>query len=144
MKLGLDAENPELFGRINNKLKILGHSTVYCTPQGIINKGDALHKSVLAANQGKVDLFISIRFIKGDKEVICPFSNAKKELYKICVILKELSNSGFQIKAIEEGKKFYLIKNISAESVIFKFYISQDEKKYYEFISRCIFKGLSG
>lgn len=142
MKIGFDTSNPELFTIISNKMRPLGYTLIYCTPQGINNLGESIYKRVLMANHSKVDMFISIKIERGVKNSVLVYSNLYEQLDFINLILKRFQNQGFDNKGVKDGRKYYIIKNVLTKSFIINITLCDEENKFYNIISELILKAL--
>ncbi|WP_073011119.1 N-acetylmuramoyl-L-alanine amidase [Clostridium amylolyticum] len=142
MKIGFDTHNPELFTIISNKIRHLGHTVIYCTPQGINNLGESIYKRVLMANHSKVDMFISINIESGVENSVLVYSKLNESLDFINSILSGFQKEGFDNKGIKDGGKYYIIKNVLTKSYIINITLFDEEDKFYNMISELILKAL--
>jgi len=142
MKIGFDTHNPELFTIISNKIRPLGHTVIYCTPQGINNLGESIYKRVLMANHSKVDMFISIKIERGALNSVFAYSKLYEELDFINLILQGFEKEGFNNKGVKDGGKYYIIKNVLTRSFIINITLFDEEDKFYNMISELILKAL--
>ncbi|GEM_PF-1857235 len=142
MKIGFDTHNPELFTIISNKIRPLGHTVIYCTPQGINNLGESIYKRVLMANHSKVDMFISIKIERGALNSVFAYSKLYEELDFINLILQGFEKEGFNNKGVKDGGKYYIIKNVLTRSFIINITLFDEEDKFYNMISESILNAL--
>lgn len=142
MKIGFDTPSLELFNIIFIKIRPLGHTIIYCTPEGTKNIGESIHKKVLMANHSKVDLFISINIEKGAENSVLIYSKFYEASDFINSILMGFQKEGFHNKGVKDGKKYYIIKNVLSKSFIINITLCRDEDKYYDMISDLIIKAL--
>ncbi len=142
MKIGFVTPSLELFNIINIKMRPLGHTIIYCTPEGTKNLGESIHKKVLMANHSRVDFFISINIERDVENSVLVYSKLHETSDFINSILMGFQEEGFHNKGVKEGKKYYIIKNVLSKSFIINITLCHEEDKSYDLISDLIIKAL--
>lgn len=119
MKYGIDITNRMVSVKVIEALKKRGHAVIDFGEIQTPFLGESLYKKVLLANQTRVDIYISLNQINGQKDSISIFSGMNKlELNFISQFKKEMHNIGFREFNAINGTNFYLIKNIKASCLV--------------------------
>lgn len=119
MKYGIDITNRMISVKVIETLKKRGHAVIDFAEIQTPFLGESLYKKVLLANQTRVDIYISLNQINGQKDSISIFSGMNKlELNFISQFEKEMHNIGFKEFNAIDGKNFYIIKNIKAPCLV--------------------------
>ncbi|SCN21686.1 Autolytic lysozyme [Clostridium sp. N3C] len=143
-----DELNKEVGTRVIDKLRILGHTVILCTPSSATSVANSLYQRVKKANDNKVDVFASIHFNAGGgrgSEVFAT-SEAGKAIAK--KVLNEIVALGFVNRGVKEGNWLYVIRNTVAPAILIEcaFVDSKEDMSRYnaDAMASAIVTGLTG
>ncbi|GIM29596.1 hypothetical protein CPJCM30710_22620 [Clostridium polyendosporum] len=136
MKYGIDITNRMISVKVIKALKKRGQAVIDFREIQTPFLGENLYKKVLLANQTRIDIYVSLNEVSGEKDSISIFSGMNEvELRFVSQFKKEMLNIGFKEFNIINGSNFYLIKNIKAPCLIItieKYMISLDNNDLSE------------
>jgi len=145
-----DELNKEVGTKVIEKLSILGHTVINCTPATASSLNESLKYRVTTANNNNVNLYVSIHFNAGGgtgTEIYSyglsgtGFNYAQK-------VLKEIVALGYTNRGVKDGSSLYVIKNTIAPSILIEcaFVDSEADMNRYngEYMANAIVKGLTG
>jgi len=145
-----DELNKEVGTKVIEKLILLGHTVINCTPTTASSLYDSLQYRVDTANKNYVELFVSIHFNSGGgngTEVYSAglsgtgFNYGQK-------VLKEIVALGFINRGVRDGSSFYVIRNTVAPAILIECAFldsSADMFRYNgENMATAIVKGITG
>ncbi|WP_252242748.1 N-acetylmuramoyl-L-alanine amidase [Clostridium sp. ZS2] len=130
-----------------NKFKSTNINVINCTPYSTISLHDSLNQRVVAANKGKVDLFISIHHNSGGgrgSEALCLTGGIAEKVGNS--VLNELSNIGFYNRGVKGRRDLFVINQTVMPALLIEcaFCDSESDMNGYnaENIANAIFKGI--
>ncbi|WP_414573915.1 N-acetylmuramoyl-L-alanine amidase [Nostoc sp. CCY 9925] len=102
------------------KLTILGHQVVNCTPSSASSVIESLKQRVERANSQKVELLASIHFncFNGQASGSEAFSHGTLGKKAANLVLKNIVNLGFSDRGVKDGSNLYVLKNTEMPSIL--------------------------
>ncbi|MGV8979850.1 N-acetylmuramoyl-L-alanine amidase [Clostridium sp.] len=143
-----DELNKEVGVLVMGKLKALKHEVVYCTPSYATSLGNSLYKRINNANEGKVDIYVSIHFNAGGGRgtEVFALSTAGKEIAKR--VVDAIASLGYVNRGVKDGSWLYVLKNTEMPAILVEggFVDSKEDMGRFnaEKIANAIVKGLTG
>ena len=151
--VGIRAEdelNKEVGTKVIEKLRLLGHIVINCTPTTAFSLNDSLQYRVDCANKNNVELFVSIHFNIGGgigTEIYSSGLSGTGFNYGQ-MVLKEIVALGFTNRGVKDGSSLYVIRNTVAPAILIECAFldaSVDMFRYSgEHMANAIVKGLTG
>ncbi|MBU3110388.1 N-acetylmuramoyl-L-alanine amidase [Clostridium lacusfryxellense] len=143
-----DELNKEVGDIVMEKLKLLKHDVVKCTPRGDSNLSNSLYRRVTNANEENVDVYVSIHFNggRGKGTEVYAISKESKEIAKRVVI--EIAKLGYVNRGVKNGNFLYVLKNTKMPAILLEggFVDSKEDMDRFnaENIANAIVNGLIG
>ncbi|MBU3144726.1 N-acetylmuramoyl-L-alanine amidase [Clostridium sp. CF012] len=143
-----DELNKQVGVRVIEKLEVLKHEVVNCTPIGASNLGNSLYKRINKANEEKVDLYVSIHFNAGGGHgtEVFAISKESKEIAKR--VVDAIAALGYVNRGVKNGGFLYVLKNTKMPAILVEcgFVDSKEDMQRFdaERIANAIVKGLTG
>lgn len=143
-----DELNKEVGVRVMEKLKVLKHEVVYCTPSYATSLVNSLYKRTNKANVEKVDIYVSIHFNAGGgrgTEVFAISKNGKQIAKRV---VDAIASLGYVNRGVKDGSSLYVLKNTKMPAILVEggFVDSKEDMGKFnaEKIASAIVKGLIG
>ena len=113
-----DELNKEVGDLVMEKLKLLKHEIVRCTPRGDSNLSNSLYRRVTSANEEKVDVYVSIHFNGGSGKgtEVFAISKESKEIAKR--VVDEIAKLGYVNRGVKNGSFLYVLKNTKMPAIL--------------------------
>lgn len=110
----------ELGTLVIEKLTLLGHQVVNCTPSSASSVGDSLKQRVEMATSQEVDILASVHFNTFNSQANGSEIFANSDLAKTIanIVLKNIVGLGFQNRGIKDGSHLYILKNTKMPSIL--------------------------
>lgn len=143
-----DELNKEVGDIVIEKLKLLKHDVVKCTPRGDSNLSNSLYRRVTNANEENVDVYVSIHFNggRGKGTEVYAISKESKEIGKRVVC--EIAKLGYVNRGVKNGNFLYVLKNTKMPAILVEggFVDSKEDMDRFnaENIAKAIVNGLIG
>jgi len=145
-----DELNKEVGARVMEKLKVLKHDVVYCTPKSDSNLSNSLYRRTNKANEEKVDCYVSIHFNGGNGKArgteVFAISKESKEIAGR--VVNEIAKLGYVNRGVKDGSFLYVLKNTRMPAILVEggFVDSKEDMERFnaENIANAIVKGLTG
>jgi len=143
-----DELNKEVGALVMEKLKLLKHEVVVCTPRGDSSLTNSLYRRVNNANEEKVDVYVSIHFNggKGQGTEVFAISQESKEIAKRVAF--EIAKLGYVNRGVKNGSFLYVLKNTKMPAILVEggFLDSKEDMERFNAgdIANAIVCGLTG
>lgn len=143
-----DELNKEVGDLVIEKLKLLKHEVVYCTPTYASSLSDSLYRRINKANEEKVDIYVSIHFNAGGGRGAEVFAISKegKEIAKR--VVDAIAKLGYVNRGVKDGSWLYVLKNTKMTAILVEggFVDSKEDMENYnaEKMASAIVEGLTG
>lgn len=143
-----DELNKEVGALVIEKLKVLKHEVVYCTPSYASSLSNSLYRRINKANEEKVDFYVSIHFNAGGGRgtEVFAISKASREIAKR--VVDEIATLGYVNRGVKDGSWLYVLKNTKMPAILIEggFVDSKEDMEKYdvEKMANAIVKGLIG
>ena len=145
-----DELNKEVGVSFMEKLKVLKHDVVYCTPRSDSSLSNSLYIRTNKANEEKVDCYVSIHFNGGGGHgrgtEVFAISKESKEIAKRVVY--EIAKLGYVNRGVKDGSFLYVLKNTKMPAILVEcgFVDSKEDMENFnaENIANAIVQGLTG
>jgi N-acetylmuramoyl-L-alanine amidase len=113
-----DDLNKEVGDIVIEKLKLLKHDVVKCTPRGDSNLSNSLYRRVTNANEENVDVYVSIHFNggRGNGTEVFAISNESKDIAKR--VVGEIAKLGYVNRGVKNGSFLYVLKNTKMPAIL--------------------------
>jgi len=145
-----DKLTKEVGTKVIEKLKLLGHQVVNCTPSQASTVRESLAKRVQTANSQNVDVFVSIHFnaFNGQAHGTEVFAVSDKGRRIAKSVLENIVNLGFVNRKVKDGSHLYVVRNTNMPAILVEccFCDSVADMNRYdgEAMANAIVKGLTG
>ncbi len=143
-----DELNKQVGVRVMEKLKVLRHQVVYCTPSYATSSGNSLYRRTNKANVEKVDVYVSIHFNAGGGRgtEVFAMSNEGRKIAKR--VVDQIASLGFVNRGVKDGSWLYVLKNTKMPAILVEcgFVDSREDmdRLNVEKMANAIVKGLTG
>ena len=113
-----DELNKEVGARVMEKLKVLKHEVVKCTPRSDSSLTNSLYRRVNNANEEKVDVYVSIHFNggRGHGTEVFAISKESKEIARR--VVDEIAKLGYVNRGVKDGSFLYVLKNTKMPAIL--------------------------
>ena len=145
-----DELNKEVGVKLMEKLKVLKHDVVYCTPSADSSLSNSLYRRTKKANEENVDVYVSIHFNgcggQGRGTEVFAISKESKEIGK--KVVNEIAKLGYVNRGVKDGSFLYVLKNTKMPAILVEggFVDSKEDMEKFnaDNIANAIVKGLTG
>jgi N-acetylmuramoyl-L-alanine amidase len=143
-----DELNKEVGEKVMEKLIALGYEVLNCTPSFASSLGNSLYRRINKANEGKVNVYVSIHFNAGGGRGTEVFAISKegKEIAKR--VVDSIALLGYVNRGVKDGSWLYVLKNSKMPAILVEGGFVDSKEDMGEFnsekIASAIVKGLTG
>ena len=143
-----DELNKEVGLKVIEKLKILNHEVINCTPSYASSLDSSLYKRTNKANEEGVKFYVSIHFnIGGGKGTeVFAISNTSKEV--AIKVVNEIAALGYTNRGVKDGSWLYVLRNTKMPAILVEcgFIDSKEDMQRFnaDKMANSIVKGLTG
>lgn len=113
-----DELNREVGTMVMEKLKLLKHQVVKCTPRGDSSLTNSLYRRVMSANEEEVDVYVSIHFSGGRGRGTEVFAISKESRAIAKRVAIEIAKLGYNNRGVKNGSFLYVLKNTKMPAIL--------------------------